>query len=87
VEEGVVEGRKGPRLCEPGEPGLSLGVEGRGDGRGGTVSLGTARRPNMDVEGIEIGEEGQRFRSGRGASRDDIDGSSFHVRDSAGRWR
>lgn len=84
MEEGVVEGKKDSWLCEPGEPGLSFGVDGRDDGRDGTVSLGTARRPNVDVGGIEIGEEDRRFRSGRGASRDDIDDSSFHVRDSVG---
>ena len=85
VEEGVVDGKKDSWLCEPGEPNWYLGVEGRDDGRGGTVSLGVDRRPNVDVGGIEIGEEGRRFGSERGASSDDIDDSSFHVRESAGR--
>lgn len=84
VEEGVVEGKKDSWLCEPGDPNLYLGVEGRDDGRGGMVSLGVARRLNVDVGGMEIGEEGRRFGSGRGASSDDIDDSSLHVRDSAG---
>ena len=84
VEEGVVEGKKDSWLCEPGESTLYFGVEGRDDERGGAVSLGVVRRPNVEVGGIEIGEEGRRFRSGRGTSIDDIDDSSFHVRDSAG---
>jgi len=84
VEEGVVEGKNDSWLCEPGDSKSCLGVEGRDDGRRGTVSFGTARRPNVDVGGIEIGEEGRRCRSERGASRDDIDDSSFHVLDSAG---
>ena len=79
-----MEGKKDSWLCEPGESNLYLGVEGRDDERGGTVSLGVVRRPNVEVGGIEIGEEGRRFKSGRGASSDDIDDSSFHVRDSAG---
>lgn len=82
VEGGVVEGKKDSWLCEPGEPKLYLGVEGRDDGRSGAVSFGIVRRPNVDVGGIEIGEEGRRFGSGRGASSDDIDDSSFHVRGS-----
>jgi hypothetical protein len=85
VEEGVVEGKKDSWLLEPGESNLYLGVEGRDDERGGTtVSLGVIRRLNVEVGGIEIGEEGRRFRSGRGASSDDIDDSSLHDRDSAG---
>lgn len=84
VEEGVVDGKKDSWLCEPGDPRLDLGVDGRDDGRSGTVSLGIARRPNVDEGGIEIGEEGRIFGSGRGVSRDDIDDNSFHVRDSAG---
>ena len=84
VEEGVVEGKKDSWLCEPGDPNLNFGVDGRDDGRSGTTSLGMARRPNVDVGGIEIGEEGRRFRSRGGASRDDVDGGSFHGRDSAG---
>lgn len=84
VEVGVVEGKKDSWLCEPGEPNLNLGVEGRDDGRSGTVSLGVVRRPNVDVGGIDIGEEGRRLRSGGGASSDDADDSSLHVRDSAG---
>ena len=84
VEEGVVEGKKDSWLCEPGDPRLNLGVEGRDDGRSGAVSLGIARRPKVDVGGIEIGEEGRRLGSGRDVSRDDIDDNSFHVRDSTG---
>lgn len=84
VEEGVVEGKKDSWLCEPGDPNLNLGVDGSDDGRSGTVSLGTARRPNVDVGGIEIGEEDLGLGSGRGVSGDDIDDSSFHVRDSVG---
>lgn len=79
-----MEGKKDSWLCEPGESNLYLGVEGRDDERGGTVSLGVVRRPNVEVGGIEIGEEGRRFKSESGASSDDIDDSSFHVRDSAG---
>ena len=78
VEEGVVEGKKDSWLCEPGDSNWDLGVEGRDDGRGGAVSFGTARRPNVDVGGIEIGEEARRFGSGGGVSRDDADNSSVH---------
>jgi len=84
VEEGVVDGKKDSWLCEPGDSGSNLGVDGRDNGRSGTVSLGVARRPNVDEGGIEIGEEGRILGSGRGVSRDDIDDNSFHVRDSAG---
>lgn len=84
VEEGVVEGKKDSWLCEPGDPNLYLGVDGRDDGCSGTVSLGIDRRLKVDVGGIEIGEEGRRFWSGRVLSSDDITDNSFHVRDSAG---
>lgn len=84
VEEGFVEGKKDSWLCEPGESNLYLGVEGRDDGRGGVVSLGVVRRPNVEVGGIEIGEEGRRSGSWRGTSSDDMEDSSFHVRDSGG---
>jgi len=84
VEEGVVDGKKDSWLCEPGDPRLNLGVDGRDDGRSGAESLGMARRPNVDEGGIEIGEEGGLLGSGRGVSEDDIDDNSFHVRDSAG---
>lgn len=84
VEEGVVEGKKDSWLCEPGDANSNLGVDGRDEGRSGAESLGMARRPNVDVGGIETGEEGRTFRSGGGPSMDVIEDSSFHVRDSAG---
>ena len=83
VEVGVVEGKKDSWLREPRDSVSYLGVGGRDNGRGGAASLGTARRLNVDVGGIEIGEGG-RFWSGGGGSSVDIDDSSFHVRDSGG---
>lgn len=64
VGGGVVEGEKGSRLCEPGDPNSNLGVDGD-NGWSGTASLGMVRGPGADVGGVETGEEGRRFGSGR----------------------
>ena len=82
VEEGIVEGRI-PGFANQDSRSCAWVVEGRDDERGGTVSFAVVRRLNAEVGRIEIGEEDRRFMSGRGASSDDIDDSSLHVRDSA----
>ena len=53
LAEIVVEGNES-QLCEPGEPNLNLGVEGRDGEQDGTVSLVTPQRPDVDVGWTKI---------------------------------